>query len=132
MNDIHARVPINRIAARVTSGGSAYNPLKSVKNYDTDLPIQTRQSTPIERRASGFIELSGRRVGRLAVIGLASAIPARWVLRCDCGRYTTRTAKAIKNPKNTNDRCEHCRHLAFLKCEEHWRRTGRHVNWSEV
>ncbi len=132
MKDIHARIPIDRIAARAISAGVAYSPQKSIRNLETDLPIKTRESTQTERRTSGFVELSGRRVGRLAVIGLASAIPARWVLRCDCGRYTTRTAKAIKNPKNTNDRCEHCRHLAFLKCEEYWRRTGRHLNWSEV
>lgn len=132
MKDIHARIPIDRIAARAISAGVAYSPQKSIRNLDTDLPIKTRESTQTERRSNGFVDLSGRRVGRFTVLGMASQINAMWVLRCDCGRYTTRTAKAIKNPQNTNDRCEHCRHLAFLKCEEHWRRTGRHLNWSEV
>jgi hypothetical protein len=132
MKDIHARVPINRIAARAISAGVAYKPQKTIRNLDTDLPIKTREPTQTERRSNGFVDLSGQRVGRFTVIGMASQINAMWVVRCDCGRYTTRTAKAIKNPQNTNDRCEHCRHLAFLKCEEHWRRTGRHLNWSEV
>lgn len=39
--------------------------------------------------------------------------------------------KAVLNPENAQDRCEHCRHLAFLKREEIWRRDGRDVDVRE-
>lgn len=125
MDDIHARVPVNRVAVWVTGPGEHFNPRKRVQTNDSEAPIETRPFTSVERNAEGFIDLTGRRVGRLTVLGIAREFTRQWVVRCDCGRYTTRTAKAIKNPGNTQDRCEHCRHLAFLKREYFWRRTGR-------
>lgn len=125
MEDMHARVPIDSVAALVTGRGVHFEPNKRSQAGDSEFPIQTRSITFSERNTAGFIDLTGRRVGRFTVIGVARDFKGKWTVRCDCGRYSTRSARAIKNPANTQDRCEHCQHLAFLKREEFWRRTGR-------
>lgn len=56
-------------------------------------------------------DLIGKRTGRLKVIGLYPERrngPARWVVRCTCGDYELRTAHAILNPHNENDKCQRC------------------------
>lgn len=124
-NDLHARVAVNGVAARVIARGKQYVPDKQVVNNDSDLPIAVRPYSKAEKSAQGFIDLRGREVGRLVVVGMARDFVRQWVVRCACGRYSTRSAKAIKNPRNGNDRCEHCRYLAFLQREEHYRITGK-------
>lgn len=128
MKDLHARKPVNKTAAIVTSCGVHYEPNKIVQTNDSDLPIATRPFTKAELKQQCFVDLTGFRVGRLSVIGAARDFKGRWVVRCDCGKYSTRRAKSIKNPENVQDRCEHCRHLAFLKRNELWRRTGKHYD----
>ena len=125
MGDIYAMVPINKMAAVVTGAGEHFTPCKLVLTNDSDTPIATRRFTRAEVRADGFLDLTGRRVGRFTVLGISRNFSRQWVVRCDCGRYSTRTAKAVKNPENTQDRCEHCRHLAFLRRDEYKRNTGR-------
>lgn len=121
MKDIHARVPVDRLAARVVGGGVSFVPNKRVLNNDSEMPIATRPFSRVELKAEGFADLSGRRVGRFTVLGIARDFNRQWVVRCDCGRYSTRTAKAIKNPANSVDRCEHCRHLAFILRDDRMR-----------
>lgn len=128
MDDIYSRVPVDRVAVWVAGPGEHFNPTKRVQANDSEEPIATRPARISERNADGFLDLTGQRVGRFMVLGLARDFARQWVVRCDCGRYSTRHAKAIKNPANTQDRCEHCRHLAFLKRDERWRRTGRDVD----
>lgn len=125
MKDIYDRTAINKTAALVVGAGTHYTPNKKVQTNDSDLPIETRAITKSELCQPCFIDLTGSRIGRLTVIGAAREFKGSWVLRCDCGTYTTRKSKAIKNTENIQDRCEHCRHLAFLKRNEQWRRTGR-------
>jgi len=125
MKDIHARTAINKTAALVVGAGTHYEPNKKVQTNDSDLPIATRPFTKAELGQSCFIDLTGARVGRFTVIGAARDFKGRWVVRCDCGTYSTRKVKAIKNAENIQDRCEHCRYLAFLKRNEQWRRSGR-------
>lgn len=132
MDDIHARVPVDRVAARVTGPGERYTPDKKVLTRDSDLPIATREATTAERGTATFADLTGRRFGRFIVIGLARDFRRQWVVRCSCGRYSTRTARAVKNPENKEDKCEFCRHLAFLKREDRYRRTGRDVGIADV
>lgn len=128
IGEMHARVPVDRVAAWVTGPGEHFTPRNKVLTNDSEFPIETRHPTVGERNTNGFIDLTGRRVGRFTVIGVARHFAAQWVVRCDCGRYSTRRAKAIKNAENTQDRCEHCRYLASLKRSELWRRTGRSAN----
>lgn len=125
MDDIHSRKPVDRLAAQVVQPGVHFTPEKKVLSNDSDTPIAVRPIPKAARSAKNFDDLTGRKFGRFTVIGLARDFKKQWVVRCDCGRYSTRHSKAVKNPANEQDRCEHCRHLAYLKREEHWRRTGR-------
>lgn len=126
MDDLHARAPVDRVAVRVVLlAGEHFDPNKKVLTNDSETPLATRFPTKGEALNPEFADLTGRRFGRFVVVGIARDFCPQWVVRCACGRYSTRKAKAIRNPENTQDRCEHCRHLAFLKREEVWRRTGK-------
>lgn len=118
MKDIHARKPIDRSAARVTAIGEHYEPnVPRANAYDSDLPIAI---SPRHPRADN---LEGRRIGRLTVIGYhgyksnskGEIIHHRWVVRCDCGTWTVRKARAIKNPKSAEDCCDKCSHFRSVK-----------------
>jgi len=129
MKDIHARVPVNKTAALVTSKGEHYVPNCKDLTYDSDFPIKTGKIKKECMSDPRFIDLSGNRFGRFTVIGM-SEVDGLWVVRCDCGKYSTRRRKAILNPNNSQDRCGHCRHKLFIKREEHYRKTGRYVDVS--
>ena len=49
-----------------------------------------------------------------------------WV-RCDCGGYEPRTAKSIKNPNNTAERCSKCRQVEQAKRCHHYHTTGKDI-----
>lgn len=127
-DDIHARAPVDRVAVRVTSRGVSFNPQKRVLTGDSSTPIPTRPILACMRSQPNFQDLTAVRFGRFRVIGLAAQKLGHWVVRCDCGTYSTRASKAIKNPANHVDRCEHCRHLAFLQASERYRRLGRRAD----
>ena len=126
IKDIHARAPINMEAVRVVMfAGEHFEPNKKVLTNDSENPIAITSITKSMRRNQTFCDLTGTRFGRFSIIGLAKEFKGSWVVRCVCGRYSTRKKKAIMNPENGQDRCEHCRHLAFLKYSERYRRTGK-------
>lgn len=62
-------------------------------------------------------DLTGRQVGELTVVGYARHYPRSWVVRCGCGVYTTRSSKAIRNPANSGDKCDHCRKKPEVEAE---------------
>lgn len=115
MEDIIARVPINKTAAIVVSKGFRYAPDKKVLTHDSESPHKTTRVTIAMLGNPAFTDLRGAVFGRFVVVGLAAEFKGRWVVRCVCGRYSTRRKKAILNPQNADDRCEHCRHLAYLQ-----------------
>ena len=43
-----------------------------------------------------MVDLTGTQFERMTVIGLSRDYMGRWVVRCACGRYELRTAKAIR------------------------------------
>lgn len=63
----------------------------------------------------------------MVCVGFAREIEARWIMRCDCGDFEPRKAKAIKNPANSNDRCAKCRQLVEAKRAHEFHTTGRNV-----
>ena len=118
IDDLHARRPVDGNAASVFKGGAAFVPNKKIQTADSPYPIQT-VNVP-----SDTTNLTGRRFGRMVVVGLSpfnKKSGATWVVRCACGTYTRRTAKAIKNPKNDQDACEECRHLMYLRRHDLYR-----------
>ncbi|MCC4240338.1 hypothetical protein [Thalassospira povalilytica] len=116
---IYSSTPIDRVAVRVAGKGYEYRPDKKIQTADQPTPIPTRKVP------ESIPDITGLTRGRLTVIGLARDTKKRWVVRCNCGTYSLRTAKAMKNEENVQDRCEHCRHLAHLKRSDHYRSTGR-------
>ena len=126
--DIHSRAPVDRVAARVVfhAGGKYESSKRYVGLPESFVPFPMK---PVPKNAPALV---GRRFGRLTVKGLSLCGSGRWVCRCLCGTYVMRKAKAITNPENWGDRCSECQHLAYLKREELWRRTGRDVDIREL
>ena len=115
MNDVFDRlltsIPLNKIAGAVTSRSSDhYEP-----NVDMACHEHWEAPPPCKPKPPGMADLTGARFGRMAVVGfLGKATPksekARWLVRCACGDYEARTARAVRNPANIEDKCRKCRH----------------------
>lgn len=105
-----------RLPSNKTAGPTVFNAQYDLKtNYSghwhsKKLP----ELAHLPRKANDDLEgMIGRRFGRLRVVGLmpprSTGGPARWAVRCGCGEYEWRTAKAIRNPANKFDKCQKCR-----------------------
>lgn len=107
------REPVDQTAGIVFSAGVKYHNPVAVKNPHWET------CPPIKKSLPGALHLGGVKFGRFTVIGLLArknnSAPAKWVVRCSCGDYETRSARAIRNPENFGDRCCKCRRLAFEK-----------------
>ena len=113
--------PVDGAAARVLSKGVHYKPDNVIARLLWTAPPKL-EPIPVNLRATPkFEDLTGRKFGRFIVAGyLGKPLGEKqkqpcWLVRCSCGDYETRTARAIRNPQNAGDRCENCRHLAYLK-----------------
>jgi hypothetical protein len=108
-------VPVDKQTALSTAKGFAYEPNKKITTREWEAPPELKFPRPRE------LNLTGVKYGRLTVIGLdANKVMGKhtapsWVCRCTCGRYTSRSAKAIRNPNNQEDRCGQCLHVAYLQ-----------------
>ena len=117
--------PADRVAGRVLGSGEHYD--RIVRD-----PRHVHLKSPPELRTTGLQlkdrALIGATVGRFTVIGILKEHGrkgrARWVVRCQCGDYEFRSAKAITNPENGGDRCMDCRQVDYLRMhsQEHDRR----------
>lgn len=110
--------PVNRTAGIVLQKGEHYEYENKSCEIESDTPILLKT---IPKKTE---DLTGRRRGRFTVIGLARHFNKRWIVRCDCGKYSIRKAKSIKNESNNCDRCTECRKLAQMKRHDYWKRTG--------
>lgn len=117
-------IPVNATAGRVMSSGEHHEYLTN-SSVDSPLPLPLREIDSAISDCPGFKDLSGLRVGRLRVVGLSTTL-RRWVCRCDCGIYTLRTPKALKNGSAAP--CSQCYMLARAKRLDLIRRTGKSVN----
>lgn len=114
-----AYVPANKQAAMSLAKGEHFDEKLYVDVFDA--PPQMR---PIPKTSP--IDLTGVRVGRLVVVGLLAERArstqvknqrtARWVMRCDCGKYTIRKTRAIRAPKSEEGlRCRCCGRLGSIR-----------------
>lgn len=118
------RLPVNKTAALVIGKGVAYLPGK----IDADR-IHSELCPPIRRHLLlTSDDLTGTRLGRLAVVGMHAKKNGRWVVRCDCGIFEIRTAKGLRNPENRGDRCVECWKVAGAKKHHHYLTTGREID----
>lgn len=101
------RAPINGIAARVLQHGQHWRDGAAPEgSRDSANPLPTYPVAEWQRVSPKMVNLTGRKVGFLTVLGFGGN--KRWVARCVCGTYTLRTAKALTNPANTEDACDRC------------------------
>lgn len=119
--------PVDRIALRVVMPGIHYDiPEGTIPDHHmhSSTPLPVRRIINQIKMSRGFCDLTGRRQGRLTVMGLSSNVNGKWVVRCQCGAYEVRSAKALMNPKNDSDRCWVCRHEVTRRRKDEWVKTG--------
>lgn len=124
------RHAVDRSAARVVSKGFQYVSRKRVQWIDREAPWPVR-ANPRLPNESPFVDLTGVKFGRFTVLGRHTA-SKHWVVRCSCGVHSLRKGKAVKNPSNSVDRCDECRHLVFLRRENIHKRDGVWVDWADI
>lgn len=117
--------PLNSTAGRVTSKGEHYTPSVAVPYFHAhwDAPPAMRPfvGDPTQN-------LTGTKVQRFTVIGLLDDPNGskwrgrRWVVRCVCGDYEARSAKAITKlldptyaPNPQEGRCFNCSHTSLIQ-----------------
>ena len=127
MKNISGMTPINKTAALVTQKSPEYESLKRIQNVESRNPLPIRPMTQNEFNNPKIKNVIGLSIGRLLAVG-KHANSKGYVCRCSCGTYCIRQAKAILNKNNTQDRCEECRHLVYLKRSEVKRRTGKDID----
>ena len=96
--------PVNRQSATVAgSGGSHYSPkIKTCERVYSDIPVHSDVPAKMVQnlpKAPTFTDLTGRKFGKFTVVGylgkLNPKVKGKWQVRCVCGSYEQRTAKAI-------------------------------------
>ena len=111
---IAASAPVNAQAARQMGKGEVFKAKAKLHDFYEVRP-EMRPVTP-EMINENFADLTGHQYGRLTVIGLAKKRGyngARWVARCACGNYVTRSGKAILG--GNGDRCGPCSYTQSLR-----------------
>ncbi len=112
-------LPINRKASKLNDGYS----------YESSKKIQTRDYDILQPTFRSFLD--GTKFGWLTVIGRTKAKRRKlslYLCRCNCGRYTERKAKAIRNPKNNKDACGLCLETKRLQRKQEYLATGRNID----
>jgi hypothetical protein len=121
MDDIHARKPVNKTAALVVSGsGYVWEFNCNACHSDSDLPIPfLKFKPPHPNQKQNWTDFTGFNLGRLKVFGVCKNRPSRWVCLCNCGKYTTRTSKAlaksVAGQRIDPDCCQECNRVAEAK-----------------
>jgi hypothetical protein len=124
--------PANQTSKNVLSKGVCYEyTCKSHCRVTSDLPIEIIKFENIKFKHKKCEDLTGKKCGRLTVIGISKQKPVAtslWVVRCVCGNYEKRRAKSIKNPLNKGDCCQECNELFSIKRHAEWVRTGQRAS----
>lgn len=127
MDKIITSAPLNSTAARVTGKGVHYDPTRKPLTLQAAPDTRARENPiPCAKEllsapAAILKSLQAQRWGRWTVIGYALQQPegknakASWVVRCTCGRYETRSTKAIRRAVTSGDRCWECAHVEQVK-----------------
>ncbi len=107
--------PANRTAAVVLQKGQHFEHRPDDNIFDAPLPV-LGYTGPTE------FCLIGERFFRFKVVGYLgknSRKCGKWLLRCDCGKYTVRSGKIIKTLDEEHGKCGHCQELEYIKSEKH-------------
>lgn len=125
-----SRAPVNATAAKVIGPGpKGLESDKRILTVCSPTPLPVRGIRPSERKL--LPNLVGVMTGSLTPIGIwVDGRPGhlRWVCRCVCGYYTTRSTKALRKATNQHDQCDRCRQVAFLRRRATYLATGRNFD----
>lgn len=127
-------VPVDATAARVTGRGEHWEPKRKVSNtHFTEQPeIRVPDKSELINVKSGWHDFRGHNYGRFTVVGIYAGKKANgcsWVVRCLCGDYELRKARAMRHPENQSDCCDKCMSLVYLKKRAHHRLTGEYAEF---
>jgi len=123
--------PINKLAALVFSKGTKVNEREIPETIKCSQIQPETKKVPYLTKQSGD-DLTGVKQGKLTVIGLDKIKKGIWVVRCYCGNYAHRSAKAIKNKENRGDRCEYCRRKSQSIRKHNYHINGRETDVRDV
>ncbi|MBI6549765.1 hypothetical protein [Xenorhabdus lircayensis] len=116
---------------------------KVKKQSDHFIPYKTTYDLRLTKREPNLInilmQVQGYEYGFFTVLGVRPLSQrgnpkstSIYVVRCRCGKYAVRSLRAIRNPANMNDMCEHCRHLYNLRRRNCFLTEGKDVDLSEL
>lgn len=113
MDRILTSRPVNRQAAMVTARGIHWEPAKNLTPPGFVRLLAPPPMRPIPNGYRPEENITGLKVDRLTVIGLAENEPgksgARWVVRCSCGAYEQRRWRFLVSDKaKARAMCSHC------------------------
>ena len=113
---LHA-TPVNRVASRLSFGESqAWEPKRGITCHETyDFP-----PLPLRAPPSGHIkaqDYAGVRRGYMTALRYhdSNGRGAKWLCRCDCGKYETRLAKKWVKSLSQPDSCSVCQKTHWLQ-----------------
>lgn len=109
---LHA-TPVNRVAGNVAFGESeAWEPKRKPTQFETfDAP-----PLALMKRPEGSPDYSGFRRGQMVAFRYheSGKNGARWLCRCDCGKYEIRTAGRWAKKPEADDACTVCQKTYFI------------------
>ncbi|MGR9476989.1 hypothetical protein [Rhizobium leguminosarum] len=129
MDAVAPLYPSDKVAGRVAGRGEHFewSSNQATKIHSTD-PLAVRRPTETELSRPDYTDLTGAKIGRLTVMGVAAEIIGngqKWVVRCVCGSYETRKARYIKacvagnNPGSSEPMCDACGYTRKLQLGYH-------------
>ncbi|MBD2816429.1 hypothetical protein ID850_17155 [Xenorhabdus sp. Flor] len=116
---------------------------KSKKQPSHFIPYKMTYDLRLNKKEPNLInilmQIQGYEYGFFTVLGVRPLSQrgnhknsAIYVVRCRCGKYAVRTLKAIRNPANMTDMCEHCLHLYNLRRRNLFFTEGKEADLSEL
>jgi hypothetical protein len=110
---ILASSPLNATAGAVTGKGVHFEPTEMTEETTWDAPPPLIAIPKERRELPTFVDLTGKRIGRLTVLGMVET--GRWACRCVCGRYIARKGRGIlkQGDEAMCNACNYTTHLRF-------------------
>jgi hypothetical protein len=114
-------MPINKTAALVTSKQSKDNEFNAGYS-DVDVWFAPKKM----KKVTSNNDLTGEKKGRLTILGRLDTKKVRWQVKCDCGKYASRTYKGWVGVKEMDCyMCQDCFLTIKVRIREFFRSYGR-------